>query len=90
MVYYIVPCFNGNRSTVGPDAYIADIEVVPSRPTYGEWVRYDATTEKTIMGDFQRLWTKYPLADLSIDIRDYRFSNGVIGKLIVYNFRERN
>jgi hypothetical protein len=30
------------------------------------------------------------LAELSVDIRDYRFSNGVIGKLVTYNITERD
>lgn len=31
-----------------------------------------------------------PLADLSIDIRDFQLSNGVIGKLVTYDIVERN
>jgi hypothetical protein len=27
---------------------------------------------------------------LSIEIRDFQFSNGVIGKLVTYNITERN
>jgi hypothetical protein len=31
-----------------------------------------------------------PLADLAIDIRDFQFSNGVIGQLVTYNITQRN
>ena len=43
-----------------------------------------------ILEDYQRLWNNNELANLSIDIRDFQFSNGVIGKLVAYNITERN
>jgi len=43
-----------------------------------------------ILEDFQRLWTHFALADLSIDIRDFQFSNGVIGKVVTYDITERD
>ena len=39
--------------------------------------------------DFKRLWATNFLDDLSIDVQDYTFSNGVIGKLVTYNMEER-
>jgi hypothetical protein len=62
----------------------------PSRPSQGFWTPYDSAAEQVILEDFQRLWNNLPLADLSIDIRDFQFSNGVIGKLVTYNITERN
>jgi hypothetical protein len=62
----------------------------PSRPSQGLWTPYDSAAEQVILEDFQRLWNHFPLADLSIDIRDFAFSNGVIGKLVTYNITERN
>ena len=35
------------------------------------------------------LWGNNLLDNLSVDARDYTFSNGVIGKLIIYNMEER-
>ena len=50
---------------------------------------YDETTEKTIRDDFHRLWNTNFLDNLWIDVSDYTFSNGVIGKLVTYNMEER-
>ena len=49
---------------------------------------YDETTERVILEDSQRLQKKYSLAGLSIDIRDYPFSNGVIGKVVTYTITD--
>jgi len=35
-------------------------------------------------------WTHFALADLSIDIRDFQFSNGVMGKVVTYDMTERD
>src|SRR4029077_14497953 len=53
------------------------------------WVLYDETAEKTIRDDFLRLWNTGFLDNLSINSRDYTFSNGVIGKIISYDMEER-
>lgn len=92
VVYLIAPCFErqGGRPRLQPEAYLQDIHLSPSRPSQGVWTPYDATAEKMILEDFQRLWNNKSLADLSIDIRDYAFSNGVVGKVVVYNMTERD
>jgi hypothetical protein len=90
VLYLIAPCLNGRSSGLDPKAYVADIYLKPSRSSRGEWVQYDASSEETIMEDFQRLWRNHNLAALSVDIRDYRFSNGVIGKLVIYIMTEPN
>jgi hypothetical protein len=51
---------------------------------------YDHAPWKVILEDCQRLWNNNALANLSIEIRDFLFSNGVIGKVVVYNITERN
>ena len=61
----------------------------PSRPSEGVWVPYDEAAEKTIRDDFKRLWATNFLDNLSIDADDYTFSNGVVGKLVIYNMEER-
>jgi hypothetical protein len=92
VVYLIAPCFarQGRRSRVQPETYLREIHLRPSRPSQALWTPYDSAAEQVILEDFQRLWNHFPLADLSIDIRDFAFSNGVIGKLVTYNITERN
>ena len=92
VVYLLAPCFErqGGRPRVDPLRYLADIQLKPSRPSAGEWTPYDAAAERVIFQDFQRLSGNHPLADLTVQIRDYAFSNGVIGKLVIYDMIERN
>jgi len=92
VVYLISPCFErqGGRPRLQPETYLREIHLKPSRPSQGFWTPYDSAAEHVILEDFQRLWRNLPLADLSIDIRDFQFSNGVIGKLVTYHIAERN
>ena len=92
VVYLISPCFErqSRQSRLVPETYLREIHLKPSRPSQGLWTPYDSTAEQVILEDFQRLWNHFPLADLSIDIRDFAFSNGVIGKLVTYNITERD
>jgi len=92
VVYLISPCFEhqGGKSRVAPFDYLRDIHLRPSRPSSGTWTPYDAEAEQAILADFQRLWKNRPLTALSIDVRDYTFSNGVVGKLVTYDIIERN
>jgi hypothetical protein len=92
VVYLIAPCFErqGGRSRFAPETYLRDIQLKASRPSQGKWTPYDVAAEQAILQDFQRLSTNHPLADLTIEIRDYPFSNGVVGKLVIYDMIERN
>ena len=92
VVYLISPCFErqGGRPRLQPETYLREIHLKPSRPSQGLWTPYDSAAEQVILEDFQRLWSNLPLADLSIEIRDFQFSNGVIGKLVTYHITERN
>jgi hypothetical protein len=92
VVFYISPCIEGpgSQSPTAAEEYLKDIQLRPSLPSQGLWRPYDAAAEKVILEDSQRLWSNHALDDLSVDIRDYRFSNGVIGKLVTYNIKERN
>jgi outer membrane protein insertion porin family len=93
VVYQIVPCFEkqGGYSTVEANTYLYYIEMKSriSNSTTGRWVPYDDAIENVIREDFKRLWATNFLDDLAIRVEDYRFSNGVIGKLIVYDMEER-
>jgi outer membrane protein insertion porin family len=91
--YTILTCFEkqGGASVIEPQTYVFYMEMVNrlSRPSENRWVPYTDDTEQAIVGDFKRLWGTGFLDDLSIDVRDVRFENGVIGKVIVYNLEER-
>jgi outer membrane protein insertion porin family len=91
VIYQIVPCFEaqGNISLVDIQTYLYYIQLKPSRPSENVWQPYDEAAEATIRDDFRRLWGTNFLDNISIDAIDYPFSNGVTGKLVVYNLEER-
>jgi outer membrane protein insertion porin family len=91
IVYTIAPCFQaqGGQSVIEPQTYLYYIQLKPSRPSEGVWVPYNDQTEKTILEDFHRLWNTNFLDNLWVDVEDYHFSNGVIGKMVTYNMEER-
>ncbi|MGE3511211.1 MAG: outer membrane protein assembly factor [Vicinamibacterales bacterium] len=91
VVYLISPCFEaqGNISLIDIQTYLYYIQLKASRPSEGVWVPYDQAAEQTILGDFKRLWGTNFLDNISIDVQDYTFSNGVVGKMVVYNLEER-
>ncbi|MGE0705142.1 MAG: outer membrane protein assembly factor [Vicinamibacterales bacterium] len=91
VVYQIIPCFEaqGNQTLVDPSTYLYYIHLEPSRPSEGVWVPWNEGSEQTIREDFTRLWGTNFLDNLSIDVSDYTFSNGVVGKLVAYRMEER-
>jgi outer membrane protein insertion porin family len=93
VVYLVVPCFQkqGGVSAVEPNTYLYYLEMKNhvSIPSTNKWVPYDDKVEQVILGDFKRLWATNFLDDLAIDIQDYKFSNGVVGKMVVYDMEER-
>ncbi len=91
VIYQIVPCFEaqGNVALVDIQTYIYWIKLKSSRPSAGDWQPFNAAAEQAILDDFKNLWATNFLDNLSIETQDYVFSNGVVGKLIVYNMEER-
>jgi outer membrane protein insertion porin family len=91
VIYLLSVCFlaQGNVSTVEPQTYLYYIQTRPSQPSQNIWVPYDEAAEQKMLDDFKRLWATSFLDDLSIDVSDYTFSNGVIGKLVTFNMEER-
>jgi outer membrane protein insertion porin family len=91
VVLFIAPCFEaqGNQSLVEPQTYLYYIQLKQSRPSEGVWIPYNDASEKTIEEDFHRLWGTNFLDNLFIDIKDYSFPNGTIGKIVTYNMEER-
>src|SRR5262249_27561856 len=65
------------------------IQLKASVRSRGVWVPYDDTSEKTIEEDFRRLWATNFLDNLFVDVSDYKFPNGTIGKVVTYNMEER-
>ncbi len=74
---------------VEANTYLYYIQTKPSRPSADAWVPYDDAAEQTIRDDFRRLWATNFLDDLSIEVKDYAFPNGVEGKIVIYNMEER-
>ncbi len=91
VVLFIAPCFEaqGNASVIEPQTYLYYIQLKQSTPSQGLWVPYDEASEKVIVEDFHRLWNTNFLDNLWIDSSDYKFPNGVIGKIVTYNMEER-
>lgn len=91
VVYILAPCWakQGGVPLVDPETYLYYIQTQPSLPSRNEWKPFNQQTEQSLMEDFKRLWATNFLDDLKIETVDYRFSNGVIGKVIVYDMEER-
>ncbi len=91
VILMIAPCFEkqGGTSAVEAATYLYYIQTRPSLPSQNQWVPYDAAAEDRLRSDFKTLWATNFLDDLVIEVTDYTFSNGVIGKLIKYDLEER-
>src|SRR5581483_3125125 len=91
VVLFIAPCFEaqGNQSLIEPQTYLYYIQLKQSRPSEGVWLPYDDASEKTIEEDFHRLWNTNFLDNLFVDVEDYKFPNGTVGKIVTYNMEER-
>jgi outer membrane protein insertion porin family len=76
----------GDVSVIEAQTYLYYIQTRPSRPSEGAWVPFN---EQTVLDDFKRLWATNFLDDLSIDVKDVPYPNGVVGKHITYNMEER-
>lgn len=79
----------GDISVVEPRTYLYYIQTQVSRPSDGVWVPYDEKTEASLLEDFKRLWATNFLDDLSIEVLDAPYDNGVMGKRIIYKMEER-
>jgi len=91
VVYLVGVCFpaQGGVSVIEPNTYLFYIQQKPSMPSQDVWMPYDPGAQETILGDFKRLWGTNFLDNLSIEVTDYPFANGVVGKLVAYNMEER-
>ena len=91
VIFLTLPCFEkqGNLTLIEPATYLYYIHTQGSRPSEGVWVPWTDTAERGVLEDFKRVWAQGFLDDMSIETIDYTFSNGVLGKIIVYNMEER-
>jgi outer membrane protein insertion porin family len=91
VVLYIAPCFEaqGNQSVIEAQTYLYYIQLKASVPSRGEWAPWTADSEKIALEDFHRLWNTKFLDNLWVDVTDYTFPNGTIGKIVTYNMEER-
>ncbi len=81
----------GDVSMVQPETYLYYMEIKEhvSRPSEGIWVPYTSEIEEIILEDFQRLWSTEFLDDISIEVVDDPFENGVEGARVIFNLEER-
>lgn len=79
----------GNVPNIDAQTYLYYIQTKPSTPSQGTWVPFNEAAEKVLLEDFDRLWRTNFLDDLSIDVRDAPYPNGVIGKHITFVMEER-
>jgi outer membrane protein insertion porin family len=79
----------GDQSVIDARTYLYYIQTEVSRPSDGVWVPYNDSTEGILKEDFKRLWATNFLDDLSIEVFDDPYPNGVMGKRIVYKMEER-
>ena len=93
VVLNIVLCFQkqGGFSVIEAATYQYYIEMKSrvSAPSLEKWAPYDEAAETVIREDFKRLWATNFLDDLAIEVKDYVFPNGVVGKNIIYDMEER-
>jgi outer membrane protein insertion porin family len=90
-IWILEPCFpsQGNSSTIESETYMYWIKVRPSTPSQGIFVPFTEETEQAMLSDFKALWNTNFLENLSIEVTDYTFDNGVVGKILTYNMEER-
>src|SRR5688572_6789780 len=94
VVWTIILCFpkQGNQPLVDSETYLyyipQTVQLV-SLPSQDIWRPYNQAVEETLIGDHKRLWATNFLDDLKIEAIDFPFSNGVVGKVIVYELEER-
>ena len=85
-------CFpeQGGVSVIDAETYLYYIHTQTSRPSAGVWTPWDETTSaESLRQDFQALWATKFLDNLSIEVTDFPFPNGVVGKLVAFNVEER-
>ena len=91
VVTAVMLCFEkqGGSPIVEANTYLYYMQAKGSRPSLNEWIKFDDSVQQVAIADFKRLIATNFLDDLSIEVRDVKYANGVLGKVIVYNMEER-
>ena len=81
----------GGAASVDLETYMYYMEMMNhlSAASQGRWEPYTEDIEQILVEDFRRLWDTGFLDDLSVDVVDEPYDNGVIGKYITFRFEER-
>ncbi|MPZ16494.1 MAG: outer membrane protein assembly factor BamA [Luteitalea sp.] len=91
--WLIVPCFEaqGGQPVVDAQTYVYYIQSLGkiSRPSQNQWTPWSEQIEQSLIGDFRRLWGTNFLDNLAVEVRDYAFENGVVGKVALIQMEER-
>ena len=81
----------GGVSVVEGQTYLfyMQIDELISLPSQERWTPYDETIERVLLEDFRSLWDTGFLTDLSIEIVDAPYPNGVPAKRVEFVMEER-
>jgi outer membrane protein insertion porin family len=79
----------GDVSVIDPQTYVYYIQTQTSRPSAGVWVPYTEATEQSLIADYRRLWATNFLDNLTLSVEDRPYSNGVVGKYVIFDLEER-
>ncbi len=82
-------CEPDNVCLVDPMTYLYYIETRPSVPSQNRWVPWSNEVAESLRRDFNRLWATNFLEDLSIEVVDSTYPNGVVAKDVIIHMTER-
>ncbi|MDQ3070535.1 MAG: BamA/TamA family outer membrane protein [Acidobacteriota bacterium] len=82
-------CEPDNLCLVDGLTYLYYIETRPSVGSEGRWVPWSADIAESLRRDFNRLWATNFLDDLSIEVVDNTYPNGVVAKDVIIHMHER-
>jgi outer membrane protein insertion porin family len=84
-------CFAGGEPLLPSETYgyYVRTNTLLSAPSKGVWLPYNAAVEQSLREDFTRLMDQGFLDFLLIEVNDYVFPNGVVGKVASYRLEER-
>jgi hypothetical protein len=88
------PCFpsQGNQTSIEPETYqyYVKFDELVSRPSAGIWSPWNEQAEEVAKADFITLMRDTTfLDDLRIEVNDFVFPNGAVGKIVSYIGEER-
>ena len=86
------PCFEaqGGSSVIEPQTYLYYIQL-EAEPARRRTSGFPTTIRRSrrCEDDFQPLWGTNFLDNIWVDVSDYKFPNGTVGKIVTYNMEER-